>query len=323
MTWLLRLAVAGLVVAVMAMMSPPGTSQANVFPPEIASPAAIIVDDQSGESLFEKNAHARRAPASITKIVTALVVLEHRRPGDLVRIRTEWTELEDSTLMGLFKGEYLTIEDLLYGLMLPSGNDAALELAREVGGSETNFVGLMNDKVAELGLVNTRFANPHGLDHPDHYTSAYDMTMLARYAMRNPVFAKIAGTKEIQFSGRWGYYPLRNLNRILFTYPGVDGVKNGFTDNALSTVVASLTRDGRRYFVTLLGCNHCPSEGGVLLDSFFDVYQPPKHDGSITTDDPIARRRPVPNEHYALPYRDWQLVPVIPNGQIPRGENLY
>lgn len=299
----------------------PGTGSASAFPPDIAAKAAIIVDDHSGRVLWEMNGHERRPPASITKIVTGIVALEHRRPSDIVRVRTGWEEMTDSTLMGLFKGEYLTVEDLLYGLMLMSGNDAAVELAREVGGSEANFVGMMNDKMAELGLTDSHFTNPHGLDHPDHYTSVHDITMIGRYAMRNPTFARVAGTREINRRGRWGYYPMRNLNRFLFTYPGVDGVKTGFTDNARQTLVASLNRDGRRYYLGLLASNYYPTEGEVLLNAFFEQYTPPTTvDESV--DDPIGRRLPVADRHEPAPYRPRRLAPPRQVGP-PVSENLY
>ena len=140
-----------------------------------------------------------------------------------------------------------------------------------MAGSEHNFVELMNDEARQLGLRDTHFVNPHGLDAEGHYTSAYDITMLAREAMRDPVFRKVVGTRRVEVDGR-GHYPLRNINRFVWNYPDADGVKNGFTDNAGLTVVASATRNGKRAFATVMGSWNYAGDASALLDAYFSTY---------------------------------------------------
>src|SRR5205823_3116580 len=134
----------------------------------------------------------------------------------------------ESTVMGLMPGQTVTLETLLYGLMLPSGNDAAIAIARHIGGSEQRFVQMMNDKARALGLQDTQFKNPHGLDVEGHYSSAYDLAAMSRYGMQNPKFSDLATARHWTGDG----FELWNLNRLLGLYPGADGVKVGFTDNA-------------------------------------------------------------------------------------------
>src|SRR3990172_91439 len=178
--------------------------------------------------------------------MTALLALERGQLDRLVRVDVDASQLGYSSVMGLRPGEELTLEDLLYGLLLPSGNDAALAVAGHLGGSVARFVDLMNQRAAELGLVNTHFANPHGLDAPEHYSSAADLVRLARTAMANPTFAKIVSTRERTVRGKLATYELRNTNRLLGTYPGVDGVKTGSTDAAGQCLVAAAQRGGGR-----------------------------------------------------------------------------
>jgi D-alanyl-D-alanine carboxypeptidase len=149
----------------------------------------VVIDEDSGQVLYERGSSQRTAPASITKIMTALVAIERGKPEDRFKVEFDSTELVDSTLMGIHPGDEVTLEDLLYGLMLPSGNDAALAIANHIAGSKQAFVQMMIDKARDLGLQNTHFQNPHGLDEAGHYTSAYDITMTARYAMQHyPLF---------------------------------------------------------------------------------------------------------------------------------------
>lgn len=271
--------VAGSVPAVLAAGVDRG-SPAPAFPTvEMSAPnaSAVVVDDATGAVVYDRDAHRRRAPASITKIATALVALRYDDPSRLVTVHVDWWDLRDSTLMGVFRGERLTIEDLLYGLMLPSGNDAAVAIARAVAGSETSFVRLMNRQVWDLGLIDTHFANPHGLDEQGHFTSAYDMAMLARYAMRDPVFRRVVRAKTVEVSGL-SHYALRNINRFVWYYPDGDGVKNGYTDDAGLTVVATAERGGRRAYAVVMGSWDYAGDAARLLDAYFATYgsRPPE-----------------------------------------------
>lgn len=243
-------------------------------PPAISALEAVIVDEASGAILWARAPHRRVAVASLTKIVTALVALERGRLDARVPIDVDYRTLDDSTVMGLLPGEEITLEDLLFGLMLPSGNDAALAIARYVAGSEEAFVSLMNEKAADLGLSDSRFANPHGLDALGHYSSAYDMAMAARYGMLvDSTFRRLAGTKQWTAQGRREVYELWNLNRLLYgQYAGADGVKIGYTDEAGRAMVASATRQGRRVYASFVHSENLVADAAALLDYAFTNF---------------------------------------------------
>ncbi len=239
--------------------------------PDFNAQTVAIIDGHTGKLLYGKNAHKRMAPASLTKIVTAILALEKGRITDVVRVKVNGYAMAGSSIMGLYPGEELTLESLVYGLMLPSGNDAALAIAQHIGGTEERFVDMMNEKVAELGLTDTHFVNPHGLDDDEHYSSAYDIATLGRYGMSNPTFAKVVGTRNIVVAGK-STYPLVNGNRLLGQYPGADGVKTGLTENSGQSYVASVNRDGHRVFVGLIKSNDRLRDAKLLLDYFFDNF---------------------------------------------------
>lgn len=246
----------------------------DVPPPSVAAPEAVVIDEASGAVLWAREAHRRVAIASLTKIVTALVALERGRPDEWVTTDVDYRTYEDSTLMGLLPGDVFTLEDLLFGLMLPSGNDAATAIARHIAGSEEAFARLMNAKVAALGLTNSHFVNPHGLDAPGHYSSAYDMAMLAREGMlRHETFRRLAATKVWRAQGRRGPVELWNLNRLLYgQYEGADGVKIGYTEAAGRTMVASATRNGHRVYAAFMHSPNLVADARALLDYAFDNF---------------------------------------------------
>jgi D-alanyl-D-alanine carboxypeptidase (penicillin-binding protein 5/6) len=217
--------------------------------PKITARSYIVVDGDSGEMLAELNPHLHVAPASTTKIITALVALQNNNLNEVVTARFDQSELIDSTLMGLRIGDQITLEDLLYGLMLPSGNDAALAIANHVAGSKVAFVERMNQLTAELGLQDSHWANPHGLDAVGHYSSAYDMVQFARAGMPDPRFQAIASARMRTIHSGSRTYDVYNLNRLIGNVPGADGVKIGYTDDAGRTMVASVTRNGHRIYV--------------------------------------------------------------------------
>lgn len=202
---------------------------------------AILLDANTGRVLMEKDADARALIASTTKIMTALVICEQCNVLDRMAIPKEAVGIEGSS-MYLQEGEVLTIQDLLYGLMLRSGNDAATALAIYCGGTVEGFAQLMNDKAHKLGLSGTHFENPHGLDSPNHYSTARDMAVLASYAMQNPIFARTVSTKSVQAGTR----QIQNHNKLLWRLEGADGVKTGYTKAAGRILVSSATRQGRR-----------------------------------------------------------------------------
>ena len=230
----------------------------------ISAEHAILIDAATNRVLFEKNADERALIASTTKIMTAVVVCEQCNVLDRVRIPKEAVGIEGSS-MYLREGEVMTVQELLYGLMLHSGNDAAVALAIYCGGTVEGFVQLMNDKAHRLALSGTHFDNPHGLDSPGHYSTARDMAVLTAYAMENPIFAKTVSTKSVSAAGR----SLRNHNKLLWHVKGADGVKTGFTKAAGRILVSSATRQGRRLVtVTMNAPNDWNDHLALINDGF-------------------------------------------------------
>ena len=207
----------------------------------VSARRAYVLDAVSGRALFARNADERSLIASTTKIMTALIVCEQCNVLDRMRIPKEAVGIEGSS-MYLKEGEVLTLQELLYGLMLSSGNDAAVALAIYCGGTVEGFAELMNDKARILGLSGTHFENPNGLDSPGHYSTARDLAVLAAYAMKNPVFYKTVSAKNVKVGERY----LTNHNKLLWRLEGADGVKTGFTKAAGRILVSSATRQGRR-----------------------------------------------------------------------------
>lgn len=229
----------------------PVTVQANV---DVSAQAAILMDVESGRILFEKNSEGQLRIASITKIMTAIVALENGKLTDKVETSSNAYRVEGSSIY-LKLGEKLTLEDMLYGLMLRSGNDAAVAIAEHIGESVDGFVFLMNQKAQELGMSKTVFSNPHGLDtHEEHYSTAKDMALLTAYAMKNEDFATIVGTKRktAPLAGEKWDRIWYNKNKLLALYPYADGVKTGYTKRASRTLVSSATKDGHRLIAVTL-----------------------------------------------------------------------
>ncbi|MYB41229.1 MAG: SH3 domain-containing protein [Chloroflexi bacterium] len=239
--------------------------------PTISAEAAVVIDAGSGAVLFDKDARESYAPASLTKIATAILAIEGSDLGGWVENDVDSRVMYDSSLMGLLPGDCFTVADLLYGLMLPSGNDAALALGRHLSGSDEEFVDALNTLLHRLGLDDSEFANPHGLDEAGHHASAYDLAMLARYGMTLPEFASIVG--ETYWTARGSRdLSMRNGNYLLGSYADADGVKTGFTEDAGLTLVASATRDDRRLFVVLLNAPNRFEEARWLLDWAFEEH---------------------------------------------------
>lgn len=233
----------------------------------ISAEKAILLDAVSGRVIYEKNADDRSLIASTTKIMTALVVCEQCNVLDRMRIPKEAVGIEGSS-MYLKEGEVLTIQELLYGLMMSSGNDAAVALAIYCGGTVEGFAEMMNDKARVLGLSGTHFENPHGLDSPGHYSTARDLAVLAAYAMKNPIFYKTVSAKTVTIGERC----LRNHNKLLWQVEGADGVKTGFTKAAGRILVSSATRDGRRLIAVTINAPDDWRDHAALLEEGFSRY---------------------------------------------------
>lgn len=228
---------------------------------------ACVLDGISGKILYDRHADSRSLIASTTKIMTALIVCEQCNVLDRMRIPKEAVGIEGSS-MYLKEGEILTLQELLYGLMLSSGNDAAVALAIYCGGTVEGFAELMNDKARVLGLKNTHFVNPNGLDAPDHYSTAEDLAKLAAYAMKNPVFAKTVSTKTVKVGSRY----LTNHNKLLWRVDGAEGVKTGFTKAAGRILVSSATRDRRRVIAVTIDAPNDWSDHAAMLEEQFSRY---------------------------------------------------
>ena len=234
----------------------------------ISAQKAILLDGATGRILFEKNIDEQSLIASTTKIMTALIVCEQCNVLDRMRIPKEAVGIEGSS-MYLQEGEVLTLQELLYGLMLHSGNDAAVALAIYCGGTVEGFVELMNDKAHTLGLSGTHFANPNGLDAPEHYATARDLAKLAAYAMENPIFYQTVSTKTMKIGERY----LTNHNKLLWQVEGADGVKTGYTKAAGRILVSSATRNDRRLICVTINDPDDWKDHNVLLEQGFSEFK--------------------------------------------------
>ena len=237
----------------------------------LSAQKAIVMDADTGRVLYQKEADSRSLIASTTKIMTALVVCEQCNVLDRMRIPKEAVGIEGSS-MYLQEGEVLTVQELLYGLMLHSGNDAAVALAIYCGGTVEGFAELMNDKARQLGMKGSHFQNPNGLDAPDHYSTARDLAILASYAMENPIFRQTVSTKTVTVGQRY----LRNHNKLLWQLEGADGVKTGYTRAAGRILVSSASREGRRLVAVTINAPDDWNDHCSMLNQAFNTFAPRK-----------------------------------------------
>ena len=238
----------------------------RTFAVETSAASAILVDAGSGRVLYERNADRKMLIASTTKILTALVVLEHARLTDTITVTGD--HMVEGSSMYLKPGEVVTVEELLYGLMLCSGNDAALALADCCGGLDA-FVQAMNEKAAALGMKDTSFANPNGLDDENHYSTARDMAVLAAYAAEDPTFRRICSTKTATVGGR----SMTNHNKLLRQIEGCIGMKTGYTKAAGRTLVSCAERQGRRLVAVTLCDGNDWADHKTLYEMGFAAYE--------------------------------------------------
>lgn len=248
----------------------PQASPGDEAAPPISGYSAAIIEEPCGAVVYGVNEALHLPPASLTKIITALVALEQSDPAALVDVTIDGGELSlatDSTVMGVKPGDRMPLMDLVYGLLMRSGHDAAVQIAEYVAGDETSFAELMNAKAQSLGLTDSHFSNASGLDDGGLYTSAYDIAMMGRALLAVPSLAEVVSTRDYQPA--WNRGPLENLNLMLNFYPGAIGIKTGFTDNAGQTIVAAADRDGRRLIVSVLHSEDLYVDASVLLDWAF------------------------------------------------------
>jgi serine-type D-Ala-D-Ala carboxypeptidase (penicillin-binding protein 5/6) len=241
-------------------------------PPVYAS-AGVLIESKSGAVLYAKNPDLRRAPASTTKMMTAIVALEKGNLSKVVKVSPLAAGTPGSSIW-LRAGDKLTLKELLEGMMLQSGNDGSMAVAEGVAGSVDDFVGLMNLKAKEIGALNTNFRNPHGLRAPSHYTTALDLALIARYGLIHPGFSGLVKRKTAIV--RWEEKPqkieVRNTNRLLWYLEGADGVKTGTTNEAGYCLVASATRDGRQLIAAVLNSSDRWGDCARLLEYGFKEF---------------------------------------------------
>jgi D-alanyl-D-alanine carboxypeptidase (penicillin-binding protein 5/6) len=241
----------------------------------VNSQSAILIDARSGDVLYDKNANQVMAPASITKIVTGIIALEVGNPDDQVVVSHN-ARMVDGTRVFLAEGEQKRLEDLVYGLLMNSGNDAAVAIAEHIDGNVTAFSERMNKFVASIGATQTHFTNPDGLYDKNHVTTAADMAKIAAYAMKNKKFREIVGTRVKPWKGKEWKSKLVNHNKMLVSYQGATGIKNGFTQQSGFTLVTSAERNGTELIAVLLKADsdkQIYKDATHLLDYGFEHYK--------------------------------------------------
>jgi D-alanyl-D-alanine carboxypeptidase (penicillin-binding protein 5/6) len=237
---------------------------------KIGVPYAVLIDFESGRVLYEKNARNKVPMASTTKIMTAIVAIENSDLNDMVEV-SKRAALVGGSQIKIVKGQKYSMNDLLNGLLINSGNDAAIAIAEHVGGSVEIFLNMMNEKAKELGAYNTQFKSPHGLDIPGHYSTAYDLAVITRYALENKTFSRIVSSKSAWFPTGI----LNNTNELLSLYEGADGVKTGYTGLAGRCLVASATRNKMKLISVVLNAptkTERARSSKVILDYGFANY---------------------------------------------------
>ena len=257
-------------VAGVAVTPTPAASDPSGFP-FISAQSIAVIDSACGGLIYGRDEDRRMPPASLTKLMTAAVAAEQSSLDEYITANVDGAALHEetgSTIMGLVPGMQLTLRDLLYGLLLPSGNDAAIAIAERVGGSQAEFAEMMNEKARSLDLDDSHFTNPHGLDEPALYSSAHDMAMLARYVMQDADLREIVGS--VSYQTAWDGPPVWNGNKLLQDYEGADGVKIGYTEGSQQTIVASATHAGRRVIVSLMRSQDRYSDAMRLFDWAFE-----------------------------------------------------
>lgn len=240
------------------------------MPPQIGAEAAVVMDAKTQQILYARQPTKIMYPASTTKMATLLTALERGNLDSIVTVSQNAASTEESDL-GLYAGDKLTLRDLLTGMMLVSGNDAAVAVAEHIAGSVPAFADMMNERVEKIGMVNTHFSNPHGLPDPyNHYSTAVDLAKIAAVGMQNPEFAKIVAMPSytVHFLNR-APLPVKNIDKFLRIYPGANGIKTGYTDAAGDCLVAGAKRNGTELIVVLLNDDDRWDDAIHLMDYGF------------------------------------------------------
>ncbi len=242
--------------------------------PGITGQSAVLIDGISGQILFEQEKDTKLPPASVTKILTAILAIESGKLDDIVTIGVN-PPLAEGTKVYLEAGERVKLRDLVMAAMVHSANDAACAIAEYLGSSQEGFAQMMNAKAKELGAVNSNFRNPHGLTEEGHYTTAYDLALISRYAMNNETFRQVVQSKILDWQGEKWQTRLININELLWSYDGAIGIKTGYTKESRNTIVASAVRDDRMYIAVVLNSagQAIWEDAKKLLDYGFSDFQ--------------------------------------------------
>ncbi|MDO8551240.1 MAG: D-alanyl-D-alanine carboxypeptidase family protein [bacterium] len=244
----------------------------GTMPPELTARGILIMDPLSAVRLLEKNINEELPTASTAKMMTALVAIDQFGPQDVLVVPKLVDQGQD---IKLFEGEQMTAENILYGLLVASANDAAETFAANYPEGKESFINKMNEKAFKLGLKNTHFTNPAGLDEQGEYTSAFDLAILAKQALYNPYFARIVSTQAIDLTSVDGksVHKISNINQLLGKVEGVNGVKTGWTDNAGECLVTSIDRDGRKIIIVVLGSKDRFGETEKLINWVYSNFK--------------------------------------------------
>lgn len=244
--------------------------------PNITARSAILMDYASGRVIWAKNEQEKLPPASLTKILTAILILEKGNLEDVVTVGEKPSKVEPSAL-GLKPGDKITLRDLLTAILVRSANDAAIAAAEYISGSEDEFVSQMNERAKELGALNTHFVNCHGLPAPDHYSTALDIAVLARYALNNPIFASIVALKRAEiriWNKEERKLTIESTNKFLSFYPYANGIKTGYTVEAGRCLAASAKKDGWQLIAVILNSKDVWKDAKALFEYAFNNFQP-------------------------------------------------
>ena len=309
-----RLIIRGIAIALcILIMAPVSVARALTAAPEVNAGGIVLIEATTGKILYAKNAHVKLPMASTTKIMTAMLALEHGGLDALVEI-TDEAYGEQGSSMYLERGEKISLRDLLYGLMLVSGNDAAVAIAVYIGGSTEGFARLMNQKARELGALNTNFVTPNGLHDDNHYTTAYDLALICQAAMKLPEFRELASTKSYTTTTGNKKRYLRSKNRILTEYQGGNGIKTGYTGPAGKCLTFAAQRDGMQLIGVVLNCPNMFPDAKRILDYGFAAYKME----TIVCKNDVVTRAPVKNgikNVLALIAKQDIMIPVLKEGE--------
>lgn len=250
-------------------------TSASIGVPNLNARAAILYDVTYDRILYEKNAKQKRANASTTKMITALVAYENGNLEDVIKVSKKAASTGGSSI-NLKEGDQITLSDLIKGLLIHSGNDAAVAIAEYIAGDVENFAVLMNEKAEEIGAIDTHFVTPHGLDEEEHYSTAYDLMLIGKEMLKNSYLANIISQKNIEITINEKTRQLNSTNEMFGYYEGINGIKTGYTGNAGRCLVTSCQKEGRQLISIVLGCDSKKNrtvDSIRLLDYGFNDYQ--------------------------------------------------